>query len=128
MDEKTFKDRTKKFGLSIIRLVESLPNTRTADVIGRQILRSATSIGANYRAACRAKSPADMLNKFKIVEEEGDETLYWLELLGESGLVPQAQLTPLLKEGNELIAMTVASIKTLRAKTNRQSSIVNRQS
>jgi len=128
VDEKTFKDRTKKFGLSIIRLVESLPNTRTADVIGRQILRSATSIGANYRAACRAKSPADMLNKFKIVEEEGDETLYWLELLGESGLVPQAQLTPLLKEGNELIAMTVASIKTLRAKTNRQSSIVNRQS
>ena len=121
MDEKTFKERTKKFGLNIIRLAESLPKTRTADVIGRQILRSATSIGANYRAACRAKSPVDMINKLKIVEEEGDETLYWLELLGESGMVPQAQLLPLAKEGDELLAMTVASIKTLRAKTNRSS-------
>jgi four helix bundle protein len=121
VDEKTFKDRTKKFGLNIIHLVESLPKTRTADVIGRQPLRSATSIGANYRAACRAKSPADMINKLKVVEEEGDETLYWLELLGESGLVPQAQLLPLAKEGDELLSMTVASIKTLRAKTNRQS-------
>jgi four helix bundle protein len=63
VDEKTFKDRTKKFGLSIIRLVESLPKTRTADVIGRQLLRSATSIGENYRAACRAKSPADMISR-----------------------------------------------------------------
>jgi hypothetical protein len=63
VDEKTFKERTKRFGLSIIHLVESLPKTRTADVIGRQLLRSATSIGANYRAACRAKSPADMINR-----------------------------------------------------------------
>ena len=127
MDEKTFKERTKKFGLNVIRLVEALPKTRTADVIGRQILRSATSIGANYRAACRAKSPVDMINKLKIVEEEGDETLYWLELLGESSLVPQAHLLPLAKEGDELIAITVASIKTLRAKTNHssQSSTVN---
>jgi len=121
MGEEVFKDRTKKFGLSIIHLVESLPRTRTADVIGKQILRSATSVGANYRAACRAKSPADMINKLKMVEEEGDETLYWLELLVESGIVPQTQLTTLAKEGDELLAMTVASIKTLRAKTNRQS-------
>jgi four helix bundle protein len=121
VDEKIFKDRTIKFGLSIIRLVESLPKTRSADVIGRQILRSATSIGTNYRAVCRAKSPADMVNKLKVVEEEGDETLYWLELLGESGLVPQAQLLPLAKEADELLAMTVASIKTLRAKNNLQS-------
>ena len=76
MDEKTFKDRTKKLALQVMRLVENLPHTRSADVIARQILRSATSIGANYRAACRAKSPADMIVKLKIVEEESDETIY----------------------------------------------------
>lgn len=113
---KTFKERTKKFGLSIIRLADSLPRTRSADVLSRQILRSGTSVGANYRAACRAKSTADMLYKLKIVEEEGDETIYWLELLGESGLVPQEKLTGLIDECNQLLAMTVASIKTLRTK------------
>jgi four helix bundle protein len=123
MDEKTFKDRTKRFGLMMIRLVDSLPQSRSSDVLGRQIIRSGTSIGANYRAACRAKSTADMLNKLKIVEEEGDETLFWLGLLSESGLVPQAQLTCLMDEGNQLLAMTVASIKTLRAK----SKFANRQ-
>jgi len=112
VDEKTFKERTKNFGLAVIRLVEKLPKTRTADVIGRQILRSATSVGANYRAACRAKSTADMLNKLKIVEEEADETLYWLELLQETS--PMPEIPTLAKEGNELLAMTVASIKTLR--------------
>ena len=116
MDENTFKERTKDFGLNVIRLVESLPKTRTADVIGRQVLRSATSIGANYRAACRAKSTADMINKLKIVEEESDETLYWLELLCGSNLIPSDRITSLEKEGNELVAMTVASIKTLRAR------------
>jgi four helix bundle protein len=123
MDEKTFKDRTKRFGLSIIQLVEALPRTRTADVIGKQILRSGTSIGANYRAACRAKSTADMINKLKMVEEEGDETIYWLELLAESGTISQAILLPIAKEGDELVAMTISSIKTLRGK-----SISNRQS
>jgi four helix bundle protein len=114
MDEKTFKERTKKFGLAVIRLVEDLPNTKTTDIIGRQILRSATSIGANYRAACRAKSTADMINKLKIVEEEADETLYWLELLQETS--PSPEIPVLAKEGNELLAMTVASIKTLRSR------------
>jgi len=116
MDEITFKERTKKFGLAIIQLVESLPHSKTADVIGKQVLRSATSIGANYRAACRAKSSPDMLNKLKIVEEEADETLYWLELLQEAKIAPETALSPILKEGDELVAMTVASIKTLRAK------------
>jgi len=68
MDEKIFKERTKKYGLAVIRLTESLPQTRTSDVIGRQILRCGTSVGANYRAACRAKSTADMINKLKLIE------------------------------------------------------------
>jgi four helix bundle protein len=84
-------------------------------------------VGANYRAACRAKSPADMLNKLKIVEEEADESIYWLELLTESGKLPPQLSQALEKEGSEILAMTVASIKTLRTR-NLQSSIVNRKS
>ena len=114
MDEKTFKERTKWFGVNIIRMTEKLPNNRTADILARQIIRSATSVGANYRAACRAKSTADMINKLKTVEEEADETLYWLELLQETSPLPE--LPALSKEGNELLAMTVASIKTLRSR------------
>jgi len=113
MDEQVFKRRTKKLALRVIELVEALPKTRSAEVIGRQLLRSATSVGANYRAACRGKSTADVLSKLAIVEE-GDETGYSLELLIEAGIVPQSQLADLLKETNEIVAMTVASIKTLR--------------
>ena len=116
MDEQKFKNRTKQVALRIIRLVESLPENRTADVIGKQLLRSATSVGANYRAACRAKSTADILHKLAIVEEEADESLYWMELLIESGLIPSPCLTDLMNEMNEIVAMTVASIKTLRAR------------
>jgi four helix bundle protein len=118
MDEKTFKERTKKLAVTIIKMTGNLPRTRAADVIAKQVIRSGTSIGANYRAACRAKSTADMINKMKIVEEEADETAYWLEILIESGLVPKEQITEIYKETNEILAMTVASIKTLR---NRQS-------
>jgi four helix bundle protein len=85
-------------------------------VISRQLLRSATSIGANYRAACRGKSTADVISKLSIVEEEADESVYWLELLVESNIVPESQVTDLLKEANEIVAMIVASIKTLRAR------------
>ena len=106
--------RTKAYALRVIKLVDALPQTRTADVIGRQLLRPATSVGANYRAARRAKSPNDFIAKMKIVEEEADECLYWLELLGDSGLVPAHRLTELVEEGNALVAMTVASIKTVR--------------
>lgn len=100
--------------LRVINLTETLPKNMAASVIGKQILRSATSVGANYRAACRARSKADMIAKLKIVEEEADETLYWLELLIEADLVPASRLTPLMQEVNEIVAMTVASIKTLR--------------
>ncbi len=114
MDEKTFKIRTKKLAVAIIQQTENLPRTRAADIIGRQLLRSETSIGANYRAACRAKSTPDMINKLKIVEEEADETQYWIEILTESGIVPAEQMSSIYKETDELLAMTVASIKTLR--------------
>jgi len=116
MNEKIFKDRTKKLALEVIKLTEPLPNTRAADIIGRQVLRSATSVGANYRAACRAKSTGDMIAKLSIVEEESDETLYWFELLAEAKIVAAEPLAPLMKEDDEITAMTVASIKTLRAK------------
>lgn len=112
--EAEFKQRTKQLALRVIRLVESLSRNPTADVIGRQILRSATSVGANYRAACRAKSTADMIAKLSIVEEEADETLYWLELLVEINLIPEERLKPLMQETDEIVAMIVSSIKTLR--------------
>lgn len=122
VDKLVFQDRTKRLALRIIRLVAALPqDDLAAQVIGRQVLRSGTSVGANYRAACRARSRADMIAKLKIVEEEADETLYWLQLLGEAQIVPQARLADLMTETDELLAMTVASIKTLRANANRNS-------
>ncbi len=117
MDEKAFKQRTKKFGLDVIRLVESLSKTRTSEIIGKQLLRSATSIGANYRAACRAKPTPDMINKLKVVEEEADESIYWLELLNESGIVPVQSTASFSKEADELLAMPVASLKTLGSRS-----------
>jgi four helix bundle protein len=100
--------------VAIIKQMDKLPQSRAADVVAKQIIRSRTSIGANYRAACRAKSTPDMVNKMKIVEEESDETAYWLEILVESGLVQEEQVSDMYKETNEIVAMTVASIKTLR--------------
>jgi four helix bundle protein len=114
MGNENLKQRTKTYALRIIKLVDSLLNNRTADVIGKQLLRCGTSVGANYRAACRAKSPADFIFKMTIVEEEADESLYWMELLVDSGLVPHARLTELMTEGNELVAIIVASIRTAR--------------
>lgn len=122
MDAKVFQRRAKQMALRVINLVEALPNTAAGQVSGKQILRSATSVGANYRAASRAKSSKDMLNKLKIVEEEADETLYWLELIVKSELMTKERVQGLMQEVNEILSMTVASIKTLR----RKSSIVNR--
>jgi four helix bundle protein len=108
------KKRTKEFALRIIKLVESLPNTRTSNVLGKQLLRSGTSVGANYRAACRARSPAEFQAKMGIVEEESDECGYWIELLTESNQVKASRVSKLLKEAGELTAIAVASIKTSR--------------
>lgn len=121
MDEEQFKARTKGLALRIIKMVQALPQEPSAAIIGKQILRSATSVGANYRAACRAKSTADMITKLKIVEEEADETLYWLELLVEAEIVPKNRLEALMQETNEIVAMTVSSIVTLRKSPDRKS-------
>ena len=117
MDEKTFKERTKKFALAVVKLVEALPRNRTADVLGRQLLRAGTSVGANYRAACRGRSASDVVAKLGSVEEEADEAIYWMELLADAGVVPAERIGALKKEANELVAMTVASIKTLRSRS-----------
>mgnify|MGYP003498120843 FL=1 len=114
MDEKVFKTRTKKLAVAIIKEVNKLPRSLASDVIGKQLIRSGTSIGANYRATCRAKSAPDMINKLKIVEEESDETEYWLELLVEAEIDPQEQIKTIYKETDEILAITVASLKTLR--------------
>ena len=108
------KSRTKCFALRIIKVVDALPNTRSANVIGNQLLRSGTSVGANYRAACRARSTAEFIARLGVVEEEADECGYWLELLVDSGLMPEKQLGELRKEAGELVAIMVASIKTAR--------------
>jgi four helix bundle protein len=114
VDEREFKARTKKLGLDVIRLVDALPRTRSADILGRQLLRAATSVGANYRAACRGKSSLDVIAKLAIVEEEGDETLYWLELLQETNIAPSSAVRDLWASTDSIVAMTVASIKTMR--------------
>lgn len=116
MNEQAFKQRTQRLALQVIELVEALPRGRTADVIGRQLLRCATSVGANYRSACRGKSTADVLAKLAIVEEEADETIYWLELLVQAEISSSDKVRPLIKEADEIVAMTVASIKTLRTR------------
>ena len=116
LDEQAFKQRTKKLALRVLRLVESLPRKTSTNVMGEQLFRCATFVGANYRSACRAKSTADRISKLDIVEAAADECLYWLELLVEAGEIPEAQVKNLMTETNEILAMTVASIKTLRQK------------
>src|SRR5688572_32597395 len=106
------KQRTKRFALNIIKLVEALPRSRTADVIGRQLLRAGTSVAANYRAATRAKSPADFVCKMGIVEEEADESALWLELLTDAQTLSAEKSAPHLREAGELTAISVASVNT----------------
>ena len=114
MSEPDLKKRTKAFALRILKLADALPKTTAGRAPSSQIVRSGTSAAANYRAACCAKSTADFIAKMGIVEEEGDETLFWLELPEESELVTAAKLSAIKQEANELIAITVASIKTAR--------------
>lgn len=107
--------RTMDFGLRIIRLPQSLPHGPTAGVLGNQLLRAGTSVGANYRAALRAKSRADFISKMGTVEEEADEAIYWMQMLVPSGLVKRARLAELLDEADQIVAIVVASIKTARS-------------
>src|SRR6266478_3156469 len=113
------KARTKDFALRVIRLVDALPTSVKGCVIANQIIRSATFVVANYRAACRALSRVEFIAKIGVVEEEADETAFWLELITESGLLKEAKLRPLLIEAGELVAIMAAS---------RKSAIANRQS
>ena len=108
------QNRTKAFANRVVKLCSALPNNWVARAIGGQLLRSGTSVGANYRAVCRAKSNADFINKLRIVEEECDESLFWMELLVDNNLVKASRLQSLMKEAGEILAIVVASAKTAR--------------
>ena len=109
------KKRTKQFALRIIRLVEKMPHGRAADHIAGQLLRAGTSVGANYRAACRGRSRAEFCSKMGVVEEETDECIFWMELLVEAELVRADLLGNLMQEATEILAIVVASIRTARS-------------
>ncbi|MCE9567275.1 MAG: four helix bundle protein [Planctomycetes bacterium] len=111
------RDRTKQFALRVIRMFGALPKRVETEVLGKQVLRSGTSVAANYREACRARSNSEFLAKLGIVEQELDETMLWLELLVESGIVESERMSDLLAEADELIRMTVAAIKTTKARS-----------
>jgi four helix bundle protein len=111
------KLRTKEFALRILKFADALPRDRSTEIIGKQLTRAATSVGANYRAACRARSKADFISKITIVEEEADECLYWLELLLEINEANRQEIVTLMTEADELTAIFTASGKT--AKRNR---------
>ncbi|MFA5834036.1 MAG: four helix bundle protein [Bacteroidota bacterium] len=123
MTEEQSKNRTKQFALRVIKLSSSLPRSREGEVLGRQILRSGTSVEANYRSACRARSTPDFISKLGIVLEEAGETLYWLEIITESNLVPAKRLSSLMREADELVAIFVASVVT--SKNNNRKPIKN---
>ena len=114
MNKEAFLKRTMNFGLRVIRMVQSLPRNPVVTVLSNQLLRSGTGVGANYRAAVRGKSRADFIAKMGTVEEECDESLYWMEMLIESGSVKRRLLENLMKEGDEILSIVVASIKTAR--------------
>jgi len=126
MTEKELKDRTKAFALRALKLIDTLPDTRSGRVLANQLGRSGTSVGANYRAACRSRSTAEMISKLSVVEEEADESAFWMELVADHGLMPAPKVAPLLQEAGELTAIMVASRRTLQAR-NRESKIQNQK-
>ncbi len=114
MEPEQMKARTRAFALRVIRLAESLPNTPTARVIRDQMLRCGPSVGSNYRAACRAKSKPDFISKMGTVEEEADETAYWIELSIDAGLMVRDRVADLLDETNQILSIVVSSIRTAK--------------
>ena len=116
MSENELKRRTKNFALRIIELVDDLPKGRAAEVICRQLFRSGRSVGANYRAARRAKSMADFIAKMGTVEEEADESIHWMEMLTEASILPLARLQPFMAAADELVAITVSLINVAKAR------------
>ena len=113
MTREEMKARTKSYANRVVRVCEALPDGWIPRTLRQQLLRSGTSVGANYRAVCRAKSSADFLNKLKIVEEECDESMFWMELLVENNLIKPGRLKALMQEGGEIMAIVVASAKTV---------------
>ncbi len=126
MDKVQLQNRTKSFAVRIFKMVEKLPKSKGTEVIAYQLIKSSSSVAANYRAVCRAKSKADFINKLKIVEEESDESLFWLEFIVDLELIHNKLLKDLIKESNELVSIFVAALKT--SKTNYKSQIPNRKS
>jgi len=110
------KQRTKNFAIRIVHLFRSLPHAPDAQTLGRQVLRSGTSVAANYRAACRARSKAEFISKISVVIEEADETVFWQELFGETGVIPPQKTKDLLREANELLAIFGASLRTCKGR------------
>jgi four helix bundle protein len=117
MDREEFAERTMQFALRCLEVVDVLPATAKARVVADQLARASTSVAANYRAACRARSRADFIAKLGIVEEEADEVLFWLELIARAGLISERRVQPLTAECDQILALVVASIRT--AKRNR---------
>jgi len=107
--------RTKQFAIRIVRLFRSLPKNDEARIVGKQVLRAGTSVAANYRAVCRARSRAEFISKMGVAVEEADETVFWLEILVETGIIPRVRMEKLLAEANELLAILAASQRTARA-------------
>lgn len=122
MEERQLKDRTLQFGLRIMRLVDALPQSCTGRAIGNQLVRSGTSVGANYRAACRGRSKAEFIAKLGIVAEEADECGYWLDLIMKGKLLPAEKVQPLYQEAEELTAIFVASVRSAQSKIRNQKS------
>ena len=122
--------RTKAFAIAVLRVVDALPRCRTADVLGKQLMRAGTSVGANYRAACRARSRKEFVAKMGIVEEEADESQFWLEVMIERGMLDASRVGSLRHEAGEIVAIAVSSIRTARRtpRANPQSAIRNPQS
>jgi four helix bundle protein len=116
MNQREMKERTKQFALKVIKLVNALPKNIQGQSIGKQLIRSGTSVGANYRSACRGRSKSEFIAKWGIVEEEADESAFWMELIIEEGLLEKELVEPLLNEADQLVAIIVASRKS--AKTN----------
>jgi four helix bundle protein len=114
MKAEIMKRRTKEYALATLRIAARLPNDKASSILAGQLMRAGTSVGANYRASCRARSRADFIAKMKIVEEECDESLYWLELLVASGQIQETACAELMSEGSQILSMIVASIKTAR--------------
>ena len=112
------KNRTKAYANRIVKLCSSLPNNWIAQILGKQLLRSGTSVGTNYRAVCRAKSNSNFINKLRIVEEECDESLFWMELLVDNTFVKESRFDGLMKEADEILAIVVSSAKTARSSHN----------